>query len=105
VYNIVRADLVMSDVELSTCERVTAHVFPSTTTTTMEWWLGLWKIVVAVISLVLDVAQFWRDKLLSWWASKSPRARLAHVLATAQTYEEWEEAAFELDELLSKDLW
>jgi hypothetical protein len=30
---------------------------------------------------------------------------LFHTLATAQTYEEWEEAAFELDELLSKDLW
>ncbi|KAJ5610781.1 hypothetical protein N7510_007500 [Penicillium lagena] len=71
----------------------------------MEWWLGLWKLVVAVISLVLDVAQYWRDKLLSWLTSKSPRARLGHVLATAQTYEEWEEAAFELDELLSKDLW
>lgn len=45
------------------------------------------------------------QKLLSWWHSKSPRDRLFHTLANAQSYEEWEEAAFELDELLSKDLW
>lgn len=75
--------------------------------------------------MVLDVAQFWKDvslvlsvhgniyfadhltlqKLLSWWRSKSPRDRLLHRLKAAQTYEEWEEAAFELDELLSMDLW
>lgn len=44
-------------------------------------------------------------RLLSWWRSKSPRKRLQHVLRTASTFEEWEEAAFELDELLSMDLW
>ncbi|KGO65111.1 Patatin/Phospholipase A2-like protein [Penicillium italicum] len=70
-----------------------------------SWWLGLWKIVGAIWNMVLDVAQFWRDKLLSWWHSKSPRDRLFHTLANAQSYEEWEEAAFELDELQSKDLW
>lgn len=45
------------------------------------------------------------QKLFSWWKSKSPKKRLVHTLATAQSYEQWEEAAFELDELLSKDLW
>ncbi|CRL19900.1 ARF/SAR superfamily [Penicillium camemberti] len=70
-----------------------------------SWWLGLWKIAGAIWNMVLDVAQFWRDKLLSWWHSKSPRDRLFHTLANAQSYEEWEEAAFQLDELQSKDLW
>ncbi|CAG8119072.1 unnamed protein product [Penicillium olsonii] len=70
----------------------------------MEW-LGLWRIVRAIFNMILDVAGFWRDKLLSWWHSKSPRDRLFHTLSNAQSYEEWEEAAFELDELLSKDLW
>lgn len=37
--------------------------------------------------------------------SRSPRDQLLHRLATAQSYEEWEQAAFELDELLSADLW
>jgi hypothetical protein len=32
-------------------------------------------------------------------------SRLFHTLANAQSYEEWEEAAFELDELQSKDIW
>ncbi|RLM01077.1 hypothetical protein CFD26_106315 [Aspergillus turcosus] len=45
------------------------------------------------------------QRLLSWWFSKSPKTRLRHCLATAQTFEEWEEAAFELDELRSADLW
>ncbi|KAJ5855787.1 Acyl transferase/acyl hydrolase/lysophospholipase [Penicillium soppii] len=65
--------------------------------------LGLW--IMPIFNMILDVTQFWRDKLLSWWHSKSPRDRLFHTLANAQSYEEWEEAAFELDELLSKDLW
>ncbi|KAJ5995710.1 hypothetical protein N7481_002687 [Penicillium waksmanii] len=71
----------------------------------MAWWLGLYSMLAAMFSMLMDVAQFWREKLFSWWKSKSPRSRLFHTLATAQTYEEWEEAAFELDELLSKDLW
>lgn len=45
------------------------------------------------------------QRLLSWWKSKSPRNKLLDDLTTAQTYEEWEEAAFELDELISTDLW
>jgi TAG lipase/lysophosphatidylethanolamine acyltransferase len=45
------------------------------------------------------------QRLLAWWFSKSPKTRLRHCLATAQTFEEWEEAAFELDELRSADLW
>ncbi|KAJ5432497.1 uncharacterized protein N7458_011653 [Penicillium daleae] len=70
-----------------------------------SWLLGLWSILSAIFGMMLDVAQFWKQKLFSWWKSKSPKTRLLHTLATAQSYERWEEAAFELDELLSKDLW
>ncbi|KAJ5370192.1 uncharacterized protein N7496_006284 [Penicillium cataractarum] len=70
-----------------------------------SWFLGLWSILSAVFGMMLDVAQFWKQKLFSWWKSKSPKTRLFYTLATAQSYEQWEEAAFELDELLSKDLW
>lgn len=82
--------------------------------------------------MVLDVALFWKEvsdaaaslehldtpllfwelmslvllqRLLSWLRSKSPRVRLRHSMATATTFEEWKEAAFELDEHLSADLW
>ncbi|KAJ5909088.1 hypothetical protein N7495_001770 [Penicillium taxi] len=71
----------------------------------MSWLFGLGSLLAAIFSMMLDVAQFWKHKLLSWWTSKSPRARLFHTIETAQSYEQWEEAAFELDELLSKDLW
>ncbi|KAF7720083.1 Uncharacterized protein PECH_008043 [Penicillium ucsense] len=66
---------------------------------------GLWAVISGVFALILDVVQFWNHKVFSWWRSKSPKKRLVHALATAQTYEQWEEAAFELDELLSKDIW
>lgn len=83
-------------------------------------------LIAAIVSLVLDVAQFWRNvsvlfpvcnliaiciliewcqKLLSWWRSKTPRDRLLQRLKTVQTFEQWEDTAFELDELLSMDLW
>ncbi|KAJ5583646.1 hypothetical protein N7535_002266 [Penicillium sp. DV-2018c] len=68
-------------------------------------WLSLWNIVGPVWNMLLEVAQFWRDNLFSWWFSISPKDRLFHTLANSQSYEEWEEAAFQLDELLSKDLW
>ncbi|OJJ38606.1 hypothetical protein ASPWEDRAFT_36294 [Aspergillus wentii DTO 134E9] len=71
----------------------------------MESWAAICGLFTAVISMMLDVAQFWKYRLLSWWRSKSPRDRLLHCLAIAQTYEEWEDAAFDLDELLSTDLW
>ncbi|KAJ5691433.1 hypothetical protein N7488_012168 [Penicillium malachiteum] len=70
-----------------------------------SWWLKMWSIVTAIFSMILDVAQFWKNKFLSWWNSKSPQSRLLHTLETAQSYEQWEGAAFELDETLNKDLW
>ncbi|KAJ5113041.1 hypothetical protein N7456_001575 [Penicillium angulare] len=73
-----------------------------------SWWLGMWSIITAIFSMILDVANFWKQnpqKFLSWWHSKSPRAQLFHTLETANSYQEWEGAAFELDEILNKDLW
>ncbi|CEN62105.1 Putative Patatin-like serine hydrolase [Aspergillus calidoustus] len=67
--------------------------------------MTVYAMILAVISMVLDVTLFWKEKLLSWWRSKSPRTRLRHALEIATNYEDWEEAAFELDEILSLDLW
>ncbi|KAJ5289414.1 uncharacterized protein N7443_009667 [Penicillium atrosanguineum] len=69
------------------------------------WFTWLWGVLSAGFSMILDVAQFWRAKLVSWWTSKSPRDRCVHTLATAQTYEVWEDAACELDDVLGKDFW
>lgn len=40
-----------------------------------------------------------------WLRSRSPKDQLSYALARADTFEEWEENAFRLDELLSADLW
>lgn len=45
------------------------------------------------------------QKAYGWWTKKQPEKALLDVLAEAQSYEEWEEAAFQLDELLHTDLW
>ncbi|PYI18757.1 patatin-like serine hydrolase [Aspergillus japonicus CBS 114.51] len=71
----------------------------------MASWAMIYELFAAIFSMILDVAQFWQQRLLSWWNTRSPPDRLRHALATATTYEEWEEAAFDLDEILSKDLW
>lgn len=42
---------------------------------------------------------------MNWCMSRSPRDTLLHRLDTARTFEEWEDAAFQLDELMSTDLW
>lgn len=95
----------------------------------------MWSLITAIFGVMLDVAQFWKQvsrpsilalersaasrapagvglgltkssqKFLSWWNSKSPRSQLFHTLETATSYEQWESAAFDLDELLNKDLW
>jgi TAG lipase/lysophosphatidylethanolamine acyltransferase len=45
------------------------------------------------------------QKAYGWWTKKTPENALLDVLAEARSYEEWEEAAFQLDELLHTDLW
>ncbi|KAL4877207.1 hypothetical protein BJY04DRAFT_198774 [Aspergillus karnatakaensis] len=67
--------------------------------------MAVYALIFAVISMVLDVTLFWKERLFSWWRSKSPRTRLRHNLRIATNYEDWEDSAFELDELLSLDLW
>ncbi|OJJ49548.1 hypothetical protein ASPZODRAFT_88761 [Penicilliopsis zonata CBS 506.65] len=71
----------------------------------MNPWNRICVALIATIGMAVDVALFWKYKLLSWWRSKSPKATLLHCLATALSFEDWEEAAFQLDELLSTDLW
>ncbi|KAL4896379.1 acyl transferase/acyl hydrolase/lysophospholipase [Aspergillus ambiguus] len=67
--------------------------------------LAITRFLAGLAVMFLDVAQYWKDRLLSRWTSQSPRGELMHRLATACTFEEWESAAFDLDELLSVDLW
>lgn len=44
-------------------------------------------------------------KVSSWWTEKKPRDVLLEALASSNLYEEYEAAAFQLDEVLGYDLW
>jgi len=44
-------------------------------------------------------------KLSSWWTKKKPRDILLELLSASRIYEEYEAAAYQLDEVLGYDLW
>jgi hypothetical protein len=45
------------------------------------------------------------QRFVGWWTRRKPVDVWFDILKNAQTYEEWEEAAFQLDVLLGNDLW
>jgi TAG lipase/lysophosphatidylethanolamine acyltransferase len=45
------------------------------------------------------------QKFISWLTRKKPAQLWFDILQDAKTYDEWEEAAFQLDVLLGNDLW
>lgn len=76
----------------------------------------------ALIRLFFDVVFFWQtvcnpdllvvmfgtdflQRLWAWWTRPSQKDIQLECLNTARYYEEWEAAAFALDELYGNDLW
>jgi hypothetical protein len=45
------------------------------------------------------------QRLYSWWTAKSTRDQLLEHSDQARVFEEWEAAAYQLDEVLGLDLW
>lgn len=45
------------------------------------------------------------QKLRTWYTRKSPVELWLDLLRTAEVFEDWEEAALHLDNLLGLDLW
>ncbi|KAK0387637.1 hypothetical protein NLU13_3882 [Sarocladium strictum] len=62
-------------------------------------------VVLAVWRVIVDVTRFWQKKLFSWYTKQKPVELWLDLLRNAQTFEEWEEAALHLDNLLGLDLW
>ncbi|KAF3762375.1 hypothetical protein M406DRAFT_45585 [Cryphonectria parasitica EP155] len=46
-----------------------------------------------------------QQRILDWWRRKAPAELWLDILRHAESYEEWEEAALRLDNLLGFDLW
>ncbi|KAI1808277.1 hypothetical protein F4811DRAFT_571300 [Daldinia bambusicola] len=67
--------------------------------------LSIFEIPVAVLSLFLEVFLFWYRKLWGRWTSKSPMDEWLDALRNAVTYEDWEHAALQLDNLKELNLW
>ncbi|KAJ2977592.1 hypothetical protein NQ176_g4289 [Zarea fungicola] len=60
--------------------------------------LAVWRVIVEVLS-------FWRKKLLGWYTRKNPVDLWLELLRNAEAFEDWEEAALHLDNLLGLDHW
>ncbi|OAA48678.1 Acyl transferase/acyl hydrolase/lysophospholipase [Metarhizium rileyi] len=61
--------------------------------------------VLAVWRVIVDVATFWTKKLVNWYTSKHPVDLWLELLRSAESFDDWEEAALHLDSLLGLDLW
>ncbi|KAL8939543.1 MAG: hypothetical protein Q9216_003303 [Gyalolechia sp. 2 TL-2023] len=61
--------------------------------------------LTSVWDVLAEVGSFWQSKAYKWWTKKSSQKALLEALAEAQSYEEWEEIALQLDEVLHTDLW
>ncbi|CAD6446634.1 0ac97dce-d309-4c8f-a49d-0a63cb36d791 [Sclerotinia trifoliorum] len=62
-------------------------------------------IISGIWGMLLEVLYFWQRRFIQWMTRKKPVRLWSDLLRDAQTYEEWEEAAFQLDVLLGNDLW
>ncbi|PHH68188.1 hypothetical protein CDD82_748 [Ophiocordyceps australis] len=61
--------------------------------------------VLTACKVFADVVVFWKQKLALWHASRNPVELWLDLLRHAETFEEWEEAALHLDNLLGLDAW
>ncbi|KAG5356142.1 putative triacylglycerol lipase [Yarrowia sp. B02] len=66
---------------------------------------NLWVFFTALLELLFDVSWHWMLQSWHWWCSTDQKTLLQLQLDQAETYEEWESIASELDELLGNDVW
>lgn len=91
-------------------------------------WSGVWTVIVASLAMWADVVRYWRDvravlpcfynhtlpgldadhaaqKFRTYWYSRPEKDVWFEALCNATTFEEWEEAALRLDNILGLDMW
>lgn len=62
-------------------------------------------LLAAVWGTIVEILFFWFRKIYKWLTRKRPAEIWLEVLKNANTYEGWEEAAFQLDLIIGNDLW
>jgi hypothetical protein len=63
------------------------------------------KLPLLALRLTLTPVLFISQRLFAWWTQKSIKDQLLESLDQSKLFEEWEAAAFQLDEVLGYDLW
>lgn len=63
------------------------------------------RAIYAIFNFLLDVTFFWQYRVFNHFRRQSPKKIYSRTLFNAHSFEEWEAAAFQLDEVLGNDLW
>ncbi|KAK8196785.1 triacylglycerol lipase [Zalaria obscura] len=63
------------------------------------------SVLKSLFHFFVEVAFFWQLRLYAWWTRQSPKDLLYETLSEARNFEEWEAAAYQLDEVLGNELW
>ncbi|KAK1752366.1 hypothetical protein QBC47DRAFT_55542 [Echria macrotheca] len=67
--------------------------------------MGILTVLVAAVNMLTYVLSYWCTKLITWHRRRSPVQVWLSKLRTAESFEDWEAAALQLDSLLGLDLW
>ncbi|KAK3695091.1 acyl transferase/acyl hydrolase/lysophospholipase [Podospora appendiculata] len=71
-------------------------------------WISYATMSVMLVSawrMLVDIVRFWHRKLIAWLHRRAPIDIWLEILHTATDFEEWDEAALQLDNLLGLDIW
>lgn len=70
----------------------------------MFFFFGKWYVQTITQPVTMKLTAI-AKRFVRWVVKKKPTGLWLDILKEAKTYEEWEEAAFQLDVLLGNDLW
>jgi TAG lipase/lysophosphatidylethanolamine acyltransferase len=59
----------------------------------------------SVLDATLDGMLTCLKRLWAWWTQKSKRDQLLDIISKARLFEEWEAAAYGIDECMDYDMW
>jgi len=64
-----------------------------------------YRAIRSIFNILIEVSFFWQYRLYNYFRRPSTKTIYSRTLSNAHSFEEWESAAFQLDEVLGNDLW